>query len=307
MAAFAEGMPCWVDASLPDVEAGKRFYGELFGWTFGPAAGPPYGGYTQAYRAGRNVAALAPKPDGRMPTVWEVYLYTSDAYAAAARIRAAGGQMVMEPRPLGPYGTAAMAADPGGAVFGLWQPGTHHGFEASMEPYTYCWTEVYTRARDAVDVFYAKVFGYVAQDQDDAGIEYRVWSPPGSAPGPDTAVAGRSLITEAFPEFLPAHFLVYFAVPDVDASVATVRRLGGRVSADPFDTPYGRIAVVADNQGAAFALLAEPAADPETAPGAAREPGPGTEPGSEPGAGPGPDARPGADSGPDPEPHEAGA
>ena len=35
MAAFAEGEPCWVDVSLPDVEAGKRFYGELFGWTFG--------------------------------------------------------------------------------------------------------------------------------------------------------------------------------------------------------------------------------------------------------------------------------
>ncbi|MEV8535727.1 VOC family protein [Streptomyces sp. NPDC051211] len=260
MAAFAEGTPCWVDASLPDVEAGKRFYGELFGWTFGGASGE-YGGYTQAYSGGRNVAALAPKPDGRLPTVWGVYLYTSDAYAAAARIRAAGGQMVMEPMPVGPYGTAAMAADPGGAVFGLWQPGTHHGFEASMEPYTYCWTEVYTRARDAVDTFYAQVFGYVAQDQDDAGIDYRLWSPPGSRPGPDTAVAGRSLITEAFPEFLPAHFLVYFAVPDVDASVATLRRLGGRVSAEPFDTPYGRIAVVADNQGAAFALLAEPEAE----------------------------------------------
>lgn len=183
MAAFAEGAPCWVDASLPDVEAGKRFYGELFGWTFADGAGAEYGHYTQAYSRGRNVAALAPKPDGRMPTVWGVYLYTTDAYACAQRIRAAGGQMVMDPMPVGPYGTAALAADPGGAVFGLWQPGTHHGFEAQQEPYTYCWTEVYTRARDAVDVFYAKVFGYVPQDQDDSGeSEYRLWSPPGSAP-----------------------------------------------------------------------------------------------------------------------------
>ncbi len=196
MAAFVEGAPCWVDASLPDVEAGKRFYGELFGWTFGDGAAD-YGHYTQAYSRGRNVAALAPKPDGRMPTVWGVYLYTNDAYACAQRIRAAGGQMVMDPMPVGPYGTAAMAADPGGAVFGLWQPGTHHGFEAQQEPFTYCWSEVYTRARDAVDVFYAKVFGYVPQDQDDAGVEYRIWSPPGTAPGTDTAVLGRSLITDA--------------------------------------------------------------------------------------------------------------
>ncbi|MCM1969106.1 VOC family protein [Streptomyces sp. NPDC002812] len=260
MAAFAEGSPCWVDASLPDVEAGKRFYGELFGWTFSEGAGPEYGHYTQAYSRGRNVAALAPKPDGRMPTVWGIYLYTTDAYACAQRIRAAGGQMVMDPMPVGPYGTAAMAADPGGAVFGLWQPGTHHGFDAQNEPYTYCWSEVYTRARDAVDVFYAKVFGYVPEDQndDESGIEYRVWSPPGKAPGSETAVLGRSLITDAFPEIMPAHFLAYFAVPDCDQSVAMVQRLGGRVTADPFDTPYGRIAVVADNQGAVFGLLSEP-------------------------------------------------
>ncbi|MEU2395774.1 VOC family protein [Streptomyces sp. NPDC007369] len=271
MAAFAEGTPCWVDASLPDVEAGKRFYGELFGWTFGESAGAEYGGYTQAYSRGRNVAALAPKPDGRMPTVWGIYLYTHDAYACAARIRAAGGQMVMDPQPLGPYGTAALAADPGGAVFGLWQPGTHHGFEAHQEPYTYCWAELYTRARDAVDVFYAKVFGYVPEDQDDdgSGVEYRLWSPPGSAPGAETAVLGRSLITDAFPEIMPAHFLAYFAVPDCDRSVGIVKRLGGRVTADPFDTPYGRIAVVADNQGAVFALLSESAGQPAGPPGPA--------------------------------------
>ncbi|MFD7028277.1 VOC family protein [Streptomyces sp. NPDC059917] len=262
MAAFSEGTPCWVDASLPDVEAGKRFYGELFGWTFGDSAGAAYGHYTQAYHQGRNVAALAPKPDGRMPTVWGVYLHTSDAYAAASRIRAAGGQLVTDPVAVGPYGTAAMAADPGGAVFGLWQPGTHDGFEVQQQPNSYCWTELYTRARDAVDVFYTNVFGYVAEDQDDAGTDYRTWSPPGSVPGPATAVVGRSLITDAFPEAMPAHFLVYFAVRDCDAAAATVRRLGGRITADPFDTPYGRIAVVADNQGAVFALLAEPDVQP---------------------------------------------
>lgn len=55
---------------------------------------------------------------------------------------------------------------------------------------------------------------------------------------------------------------MYFAVPDCDESVAMVKRLGGRVTADPFDTPYGRIAVVADNQGAMFALLSEPRTGP---------------------------------------------
>lgn len=59
---------------------------------------------------------------------------------------------------------------------------------------------------------------------------------------------------------MPGHFLVYFSVADCDETVADAVRLGGRVRESAADTPYGRIAVVADNQGAVFALLAEPAA-----------------------------------------------
>ncbi|MFD6948468.1 VOC family protein, partial [Streptomyces roseolus] len=45
-------------------------------------------------------------------------------------------------------------------------------------------------------------------------------------------------------------------------------RLGGRVAEPPVDTPYGRIAVLHDNQGARFAVLAEPVpAEPLDAPG----------------------------------------
>ncbi|MEV6649185.1 VOC family protein [Streptomyces sp. NPDC051219] len=306
MADFAEGTPCWVDASLADLGAGRRFYGELFGWTFDEGGGEEYGSYTQAYSDGKKVAALAPKPDGRMPTVWEVYFATPDAAALSARITSAGGQVVMGPmevRPFGstapaadpegsvlapikvrPFGTMALAADPEGAVFGFWQPGTHRGFEKLREPNAYCWTEVYSRDKDRVDPFYEEVFGFIGSDVEDAGIEFRTWSPRGTEPGPETAIGGRSVITDAFPAEMPAHFLVYFNVEDCDASVATVQQLGGRVTAGPFDTPYGRIAVVADNQGAVFALLAEPG----------RAAGPGTEADAESKGGAGAGSRAGA-------------
>ncbi|MFV2120908.1 VOC family protein, partial [Streptomyces sp. Act-28] len=85
--------------------------------------------------------------------------------------------------------------------------------------------------------------------------------PPAPAPPTDAdAVGGRSVIGEAFPAEMPAHFLVYFAVADCDETVAAALRLGGRVTEDPFDTPYGRIALLTDDQGAAFAVLAEPKA-----------------------------------------------
>ncbi|WP_197287770.1 VOC family protein [Streptomyces apocyni] len=252
---YPEGAPCWVDALLPDVEAGKRFYGELFGWTFDERVGPEYGRYVQAYSEGKAVAALAPKRDGRLPTVWTVYFATPDARAVAARIRDAGGQLVTEPIPIGPYGTMALATDPEGAVFGLWEGGAHHGFEKKGEPGSFCWTEVYSRDPALVDAFYEGVFGYGGFDLEDAGVDFRTWSLPGSEPGPDTAIAGRSVVAGSFPAEMPAHFLTYFTVSDCDAAAAHVERLGGRVKAAPFDIPYGRMAALVDNQGAAFAIL----------------------------------------------------
>ncbi|WP_369216750.1 VOC family protein [Streptomyces flavofungini] len=263
----AEGVPCWADAMLPDVEGGKRFYGELFGWTFDEGAGPEYGHYAQAYRDGRPVAALAPKADGRMPTVWTVYLATPDAAALARRIKAAGGSMVMEVMPVGPFGTMGLAADPEGAVFGLWQGGAHRGFGLTRAPGAFCWAEVYSRDASLVDPFYEGVFGYEGHDLDLPGVEaFRTWSPAGSEPGPGTAVGGRQLFPGAgavggrsadgysTPE-MPPHFLVYFNVTDADATTATATRLGGRVLMPPSDIPYGRIAVIRDNQGAVFAVL----------------------------------------------------
>ncbi|WP_282798149.1 VOC family protein [Streptomyces sp. CC224B] len=258
---FAEGVPCWVDAALPDVEGGKRFYGELFGWSFDDGwsrddtAGGGYGHYVRASLDGRPVAALAPKADGRLPTAWTVYLATPDAATTAARVAAAGGQVITEPVPVGPFGTTGLVADPEGAVFGLWQAGSHRGFGKLREPGAYCWTEVYARDKSVVDPFYESVFEYGVYDVEVGGDDFRTWSPRGAAAGPDTAIGGRAVLAGSFPAEMPAHFLSYFCVADCDATAAAVRRLGGRVRTEPFDIPYGRVAVLADNQGAAFGVL----------------------------------------------------
>ncbi|MET9482147.1 VOC family protein [Streptomyces sp. NPDC006638] len=276
MAAFAEGTPCWVDVSLPDLAAGKRFYGELFGWTFGDddsgssgggaaESTPAPGHYTEAFSDGKRVAGLTAKRDGRMPTAWGVYFATPDAAALSRTIRDAGGQMVREPMSLGALGVVALAADPAGAVFGLWETGDNTGFEKKGLPGSFCWTEVYTRDKASVDPFYETVFGFRGTDVSDDAVDFRMWSPAGTEPGPDTAIGGRSVITDAFPVEMPGHFLSYFAVADCDATAATVVRLGGRVTAPPFDIEYGRMAVFSDNQGASFAVLEEPEAKPDPA------------------------------------------
>ncbi|MER6404980.1 VOC family protein [Streptomyces viridosporus] len=233
---YTEGTPCWVDAQLPDVEAGKRFYGELFGWSFQdqPARSP---GAVRALKGGEPVASLAHKTDGRMPTVWTVSFATPDAEALCGRIRAAGGQIVSAPLPVGELGVAALVTDPGGAVFGLWQPVGHPGFGRRREPGTFAWVELYTRDTEAANAFYGDLF-------------HDALFGPGADPD-----FGRAPISDVFPAEMPPHFLVHFAVEDPAATMERVTRLGGRVQVPPFETSYGTAAVVTDDQGASFALL----------------------------------------------------
>ncbi|GHH47093.1 VOC family protein [Streptomyces candidus] len=298
---YAEGVPCWIDASLPDVQAGKRFYGALFGWTFDDGADKEYGYYTQAYTGAGDdracVAALAAKADGRMPTAWGVYLATPDAAALVRRAREAGGQIVTDAMQVGPYGTMAQIADPGGAVFGVWQADSHPGFGRRAAPGCFCWTEAHVRAEDKerVDAFYDAVFGFGTYDlPEESGEDFRVWSPAGTEPGDETAVGGRAVISRDLPAELPAHYLSYFLVEDCDEAVAKVQRLGGRIGRPPFDTPYGRMAVVVDDQGAVFAVMAEPeaGADADRGEAGAASVGdpeePGTAPGRRPEEGEGP-------------------
>lgn len=233
---YGEGVPCWIDAQLPDVEAGKRFYGELFEWTFQVAPGD--GAHeVWAHRDDVPLAALAPKPDGRLPTVWTLYFATPDAVALSGRVHAAGGRVITPPTELGPLGVTALVTDPEGAVFRLWQAGTHPGFGRRHEPGTFAWAELYARDIQAANSFYAHLFH-------DALF------------GPDaTPDFGRAPLTELFPAEMPPHFLVHFGTDDLDASLGAVIRLGGRVQVPPFETSYGNVAVVTDNQGASFALL----------------------------------------------------
>ncbi|GGZ14225.1 VOC family protein [Streptomyces nitrosporeus] len=255
MAAFAQSAPCWADVQLPDLEAGKRFYGGLFGWTFHAGDGMPF---ADAYSDGKLVAALAGKRDGRMPTAWGVYFSTDDIAATVALVRRSGGQVITDPVPAGRAGVLAQAADPGGAVFGLWQAGERAGFEKRNAPGSFCWTEVRTRRPERVDPFYEEVLGFRGTDTGppaDGTVPFRMWSPAGTEPGEDTAVGGREVLGDDVPEMLPSHFLSYFAVADCDRTAGTAVHLGGRIPSPPADTPYGRTAVLQDDQGAVFAVL----------------------------------------------------
>ncbi|MFH8380226.1 VOC family protein [Kitasatospora sp. NPDC018058] len=250
MAALPEGTPCWADVTFTDLEGAKAFYGDVLGWTFGEGASE-YGTYTQAYSDGRAVAAIVPPmPGHQAQSAWCLYLASPDAAATAERIRANGGKVVIGPMAIGDFGTMVIAEDPGGVVFGVWQGGTHEGFEKQGEPGAYSWAEIITREPAKADAFFPAVFPYGVRKMDSPEFDYRMFQVG------DRPVLGRMGAEGGLlPPEAPSYVSVYFAVNDTDATIQRLTARGGTVYFGPMDSPFGRFAAVGDQQGTAFGLI----------------------------------------------------
>jgi predicted enzyme related to lactoylglutathione lyase len=252
MSAFAAGAPCWADVSLPDLEKGRGFYGELLGWTFTEGA-PEFGGYTQALRNGKKAAGLMPVVNSSMPTAWGIHFATDDIRRTEAAVREAGGRILAEPMAVGGLGSMMIAADPAGAVFGAWQAEEHQGFETVQEPGGYAWTALHTPDPEGADAFYGQVFGF----RGDPGSPLaRPGFLPWRVPGADREIGSRIAMGDDVPPRVPAYFTVCFLVDDMTSAVRTATGLGGSVVVGPKGNHGGPFAVFRDNQGATFGVMA---------------------------------------------------
>lgn len=247
---WPDGTPCWADLGAPDVARARAFYSDVFSWTVEPG-GPETGGYSIAEINGRGVAGIGPKmgpPEA--PTQWLTYLATSDADRTAARIKGAGGQLIMEAMDIMDVGRMAVAMDPAGAVFGVWQARAFPGAQLVNEPGTVVWNEQMSHDFEASKAFYAAVFGYEYGDMSGDGFSYATLKVNGKD------VGGIGDLHAGGPAGTPAGWRVYFGTQNTDASVARVQGNEGSVLREPIDHPYGRMSTVADDQGAVFSLLA---------------------------------------------------
>lgn len=251
----AVGAPCWIDLASSDPEQAKSFYGEVFGWT-ATDGGEEYGGYVTFTLGGSPVAGMMPnEPGSGYPDGWSTYLEVVDATATATRAAAAGGQVTSEPMPVADQGVMAFFTDPGGASIGAWQPGQHKGYLVVDEHGAPWWHELRTTAYDASVRFYEDVFGWetrVFSDTDEYRCTLQV------AGGAD--VAGIEEMSDDTPPGTPSSWEVYFAVDDLDATLAQVVELGGSVVLPAEETTFGRLAQVTDPTGASFRVRAPSAA-----------------------------------------------
>jgi predicted enzyme related to lactoylglutathione lyase len=255
---YLPGVPSWIDTWQPDAQAAIRFYGELLGWQ---AEGGPVPGSTLEHfmcrLRGRDVAAIgSPAPEG-VPPAWTTHIRVADVEVTAKKVTAAGGAVLVAPFDSLDGGRMAIVADPWGATFGLWRPRAHGGAEAVNNPGAWSWSQLLTPDPEGSLAFYREVFDWETEtfgEDAEAATMFRVPGYVGGRPEQPVSrdtVAGMALAPEPGE---PARWQVDFWVDDVDAAVATTRRLGGDVITPAYDTSVGRQAVLSDPGGAVFSI-----------------------------------------------------
>jgi predicted enzyme related to lactoylglutathione lyase len=260
---YEHGEPCWVDHASDNPDGAVAFYRDLFGWETEETMPPDAPGrYVVARLRGRDVAAISSQALQGAPPAWNTYVAVDSADAAAETAHAAGGNVLLAPFDVFDAGRTAVLQDPAGAVVSVWQAGRHRGAGVVNEPGTLVWNELSTRDVEGSQAFYAAVFGWRSLAMEFEGARYYTWHLAGEGElEPQSAVGGMMPMDgDMWPSDLPASWSTCFAVENADASVATATELGAFVTIAPFDTPAGRIAVLADPVGAVVSLIRLPEA-----------------------------------------------
>lgn len=106
----------WAELMTTDVEAAKRFYGELFGWSMKDM--PMEGiSYTVVRAGGREIGGIMSMPPGAqgMPPTWGNYVTVDDVDETVRKVVELGGSVVAEPRDIPDVGRFCVIRDPQGA------------------------------------------------------------------------------------------------------------------------------------------------------------------------------------------------
>jgi predicted enzyme related to lactoylglutathione lyase len=246
------GKVIFVELVTPDLAAAKQFYAGLFGWTFRDIqAGETE--YAEASLDGRPVAGLIHKelPSGmhRQPA-WLSFIAVKDADATESIALQHGAKVLFEPHSIPDRGREAVFADPQGAIFAILASSSGDPSDVLAVPGEWIWSSLITTDPDTGAAFYQALFNYeVYEVSSDEGTEHlmlasdnysraSVNSLPANKPG------------------VHSHWLNFVHVEDAVMMTKKVVALGGRVLVEPrLDRDGGKVAVVADPQGATFGLL----------------------------------------------------
>jgi predicted enzyme related to lactoylglutathione lyase len=244
------GKIVWNDLITEDLDAARRFYGGLFGWSFQDATGPGGRQYVLAKSGPVYVAGLVPvtRPtNGTQLSRWLPYVSVDDVDGAVERATTAGARVAVAARDVG-LGRVAALIDPEGAVIGLARSRLGDPDDATTAPGSgrRVWSELLADDPDAESAFYRDVFGYELRTIERRGGHYTFLTRRG--------VERAGIFKNPTQNWRPL-WLTAFGVADPAASAAHAEALGGKLLLAPSpEVRDGTIAVVEDPSGAVLVL-----------------------------------------------------
>jgi uncharacterized protein len=245
----------WYELMTTDTAAAQAFYTQALGWGAQPfSAGPiPYTLWT---RGGPDVppvgGMMALPEDARQagaPPNWVVYVGTPDVDATVDRAKTLGATVFAEPMDIPEVGRIAVLADPQGATFAVYKPGSDPAPETDPALGEASWRELATTDQRAAFTFYQDLFGWENQQEMDMGPlgTYLMYGLRGQMYG---GIYNKPADMPA-----PPHWLTYFRVEDCNEATPKITALGAQLLNGPMEVPGGDlITMFLDPQGAAFAI-----------------------------------------------------
>ena len=204
---------------------------------------------------GKNVAAGSPPQQEGIPSHWTTYLASDDVDDTAAKVRDAGGTVLLDPFDVFDAGRMTIAQDPTGATFGVWQAKEHIGAQLANEPGTMNWNECQTRDPEAAGAFYEAVFGVEVKAFAERRGPPALSRAPGRRPRRRRHPRARREMRRRAAELVDG--LRGREQRRDRRQGAGARRHGA--DAGPMDMPeIGRLAVLQDPTGAVFQVLQPP-------------------------------------------------
>ena len=246
------GTFCWPELCSADAAASKKFYESLFGWEHEDHH-MPEGDYSVFKMEGEGVGAIYEmQPDRKRAGVhphWNSYVAVADADHIAEQCAFLGGKVLMQPFEAGADRMANLE-DPLGARFSIFEASRQTEPIRLNEMGTLCWTELYTTDFDQAVAFYSALFGWRAEPWEGGPMPYVVFHHNEQ----ESRIGGMLEITDEMHATKPM-WEPYFQVEDADATAQQAKQMGAKVC-KVFDVPkIGRIAQIADPQGAMFAVI----------------------------------------------------
>lgn len=245
------GTPCWIELNCTDEQATREFYAALFDWEYQSHPDPATGSYTLALAHGNPAAGIYVGGPDAAPE-WTLHLSVPNTRTSAERVRQLGGQLTVGPVDLPGRGSILHVIDPSGAHVVFWDaPGSlrlvtgGHG--------TFAGADLNTHDGELADDFYRALFEFTSQQiGDGVDYDYVQWRLAG------VAVLYRYVMGPEFGDDTPPHWMTYFDIDTavgVDGIAHTAVELGGAIVVPPYDSPWGRIAVLADIDGTNFSVI----------------------------------------------------